>query len=252
LTEAIVFMKIFQFFAVALILSGVISCKKMEVPATSNVSNADAAAMIGGSTALNSYGVYSNSSDITVNAALQAALNIPGCGLSKTDTIIRHSTAGASVTYNYSLYYNHKLNCNTSNAPDNITGNLTYNGNYNNSNLSLTNSGSFSYTLAGLTATPTVYTLNGEYKSSGTFKLKADTTNTGTVSFDFVLKNVTISKTTQYFTGGTGTVIVTGTTTKKGDFTYNGTLTINSGSLATLVLNGTIYQVNLVLGTINP
>ncbi len=239
------------FVVLAFILPAVVACKKNGVTSL-NVSNADAAAILAGSTATNSYGVYGITNDISLNALVQSSATNLGCGVTKLDTISRHSAAGASATYSYAFYDNYKLNCNSSNLPDNITGNIGYKGYYSNTNLTLTNSGTVTYTLAGLTTTATVHSLNGEYKSSGSFKLKSDTTNTGTVNIDVVIKNLTISKSTQYFTGGTATVIITGTTTKKGDFTYNGTLTINTGSLATLVLNGSTYQVNLVLGTITP
>lgn len=232
----------------AFILSGIIACKKGTI-ASLNVSNDDAASILAGSMASNSYGVTNISSDISLNALNSITTNL-SCGLTKTDTIIRKNAAGATATYNYKLIYSNKLNCNTSNLPDNIISKLTYTGNYSNQKLSLTNSGNNYCTIAGLTPTATVHVVNGEYKSMGTFKLKADSTNRGSANVDIVVKNLTINKSTQVIAGGTATVIVTGTTVKKGDFTYNGTLTFNGNNMTTMSLNGTTYIINLATGDI--
>ena len=222
------------------------ACKKSAVPSL-NVSVDDAASMLTGSLASSSYGLNNISDDISVNA--QVFINLP-CGSTKTDTLIRQSQAGLPSAYYYKLIYTHKLTCNANNLPDNISSNLTYTGNFNNSTLSLANSGTTSFVIAGLTPTAIVYSINGEYKSMGSFKLKSDTTNTGSANVDIVVKNVTINKATQVIASGTATVIITGTTLKKGDFTYNGTLTFNGNFMATLVLNDTTYSINLTTGVI--
>jgi hypothetical protein len=205
--------------------------------------------MLSGSLSSSSYGMSYISTDASLSALLTANAN-QTCGSTKIDTFTRQNPSGTVYNYNYKLIYSHKLNCNSNKLPDNITGNLLYSGNYSNPSISIKNAGSANFILAGLTTTATVHSLNGEYKSTGSFKLKSDTTNTGSASIDIVIKNLTISKSTQLITGGTATAIITGSTFKKGDFTYNGTLTFKTGSLATLVLNGTTYSINLITGDI--
>jgi len=241
-------MKVFKLFVAGFILSGVISCKKPGLT-TLNVSMDDAASMLAGSLSSNSYGVSDISTDVSLNANTSIATNL-ACGSTKIDTFTRKSQPGSAGTYSYKLTYSHKLTCNMSNSPDNISSNLSYAGSFSNSKLSLSNSGTTSFILAGLTSTATVYSVNGEYKSMGSFKLKADTTNAGTANVDIVVKNVIINKATQVITGGTGTVIVTGTTIKKGDFTYNGTLTFNGAWMASMVINGTTYTISLATGEV--
>jgi len=208
----------------------------------------DAANMLAAASASSTYGANGFTADIARLG--QAAATPNGCALSITDTISRKSTTPTGATYSYVLYNTHKLFCNTSGAPDNVSGTITYSGNYNNANLVLTNSGTTTYTLAGLTQTATVYSLSGEYKSTGTFKLKSDTTQTGTVSIDLVLKNLTIAKSNLYITGGTATAIVTGTSVKNGGFTYNGTLTFNNSYTATLMINGNTYTIDILTGVV--
>ena len=242
-------MKIFKLSLICLILAGAISCKKPTL-ATLNISVDDAAGMLAGSIASPTYGVNSISADVSLNAQTSTANTNQACGSTMLDTIIRQNTAGTPASYYYKLIYSNKLTCNVSNSPDNIASSLSYTGNYSNPQLTLTNSGTVTFTIAGFTQTATTYSVNGEYKSSGSFKLKADTTNAGTASFDIVVKNLVVSKSTQVINSGTATVIVTGTTLKKGDFTYNGTLTFNGSSMATLVINGTTYTVNLTTGVV--
>jgi len=231
-----------------LFLSVYYACKKPTI-VSSNVSNADAAAMIASSLSSSTYGVNNISTDITV-IAQAPIINTNGCAVTKIDTFTRQNQLGSSAIYNYKLIYTHKLACNSSNLPDNITGSLSYSGSFNNANLTLKNSGTTTYTIAGLTPTATVYAINAEYKSSGTFKLKGDTTNTGSVNADIVVKNVVFNKASQLITSGTATAIITGTTVKKGDFTYNGNLTFNGNSLATLSLNGSNYSINIATGVV--
>jgi hypothetical protein len=242
-------MKIFKFSLVAIVLlCAIVACKKPTVVAL-NVTVDDAAAILGGSLASNSYGYNSLSADANTYAQNTLNSNL-ACGTSKTDTFTRVSPAGSGATYLYKLSYTRKLNCNVSNQADNFSATLTFTGNYNTSNVALANSGTATMTIAGLTPTATVYAVNGEYKTSGTFKVKRDTTNTGTASVDIVLKNLVINKTTQMINSGTGTMILTGSTLKKGDFTYNGTITFNGNAMATMALNGSNYTINLATGAV--
>jgi hypothetical protein len=242
-------MKIFKLIVITVAFAGISSCKKATV-ASLNVSSDDAAAILAGSIASNSYGVSNISVDVSTYADITINNSLP-CGSVKSDTVIRQNTAGANATYYYKLIYTRKLTCNTSSMPDNINNTLTYSGNFNNQRVSLINSGSTNFIVAGLTPTATVYSINGEYKSQGAFKLKADTTNRGSANADIMIKNLIINKSTQAIASGTATVIVTGTTVKKGDFTYNGTLNFIGNGMATMMLNGTNYSINLTTGDVN-
>jgi len=236
--------------ACGLIVVAISACKKPTALLSSNVSNADAATMLAGSLSANSYGLTNISTDIGMHVNTAMSSN-QACGSTVIDTVTRRSVPGADVSYSYKLTYSRKLTCNTSSQPDNVSSNLAYSGFFSNSALSITNSGTAVFTVAGLTTNATAYVLNGEYKSSGSFKLKPDTAaNNGSASVDIVVKNINVSKATQVINSGTATVIVTGTTVKKGDFTYNGTLTFNGNFMATLTLNGSNYTINLATGTV--
>jgi hypothetical protein len=237
---------------IPLILLGIASCKKMDNSSV-NISEADAANVIAGSLATNSNGLASISSDMSANSGSLAAV-VSGCGVTKLDSISHQSPPGSTTTYGYKLKYSNKLFCNTNNQPDNVTSNLTFAGYFNGPRVLLTHSGSTTFVIAGLTTNATVYSINGEYKSTGSFKLKADTTNAGTINIDIVVKNYVITKTAitspSGITGGTATVTISGTIPKKGAFSFSGNLTFTGDGTATFTTQTSTYIINLLTGIV--
>lgn len=237
-------------FIIPMMMLGITACKKLGTTSLS-ISNEDAAAIIGSSLAANSNGLVSISSDIALSSQSVITNNI-GCGVTKVDSISRQSAPNAETVFGFKAKFSNKLTCNANNQPDNVTNMLTYSGYINSPRIFITNTGSTNFTIAGLTPAATVYAINGTYNSFGSFKVKADTTKSGTAVINITIKNLLISKTattaTIPVTGGTATLAITGNSPKKGAFTFNGSLTINSITSATLNLNGTLYTINLITG----
>ena len=172
------------------------------------------------------------------------------CNSTKTDSLTRQSAAGAETVYGFKMKFSNKLFCNSTPAPDNITNTLTYAGYSNGPKLFVTNTGSSSFVVAALVPGSTVYAVNGSYNSTGTFKVKADTTNNGTINIGVVVTNLLITKATAVIASGTTTVTVTGNVPKKGTFSANAAITFNGSGIATLTLNGNVYKINLVTGIV--
>jgi hypothetical protein len=232
--------KLLKAFIAASLLAGLFACKKAQVSAVSP-SN-DAAVLLAGSLATNNYGMSYLSNDISYTALV----NDLKCGGEKIDSATRKSTPGTVAYYNYKIKYTNKVTCNTSNLPDYITNTLTYNGSFEGPKLKVSSLGSTSYRIGGLTPTATSHVLNGEYKNTTQFK--TDTTNHGTVNIYLGVKNLLISKTNNTIISGTATVIITGSSSKKTSFSYNGALTFNNASSALLSLNGAEYYIDLITG----
>jgi hypothetical protein len=242
-------MKKIKFSIVAMLILGAVACKKNDsghVAITANVSNAEAADMVAGSLSSNSNGVANVAADATLDASVYVRAKL-ACGTTKSDTISRQSQAGAQYTYSYNLTYNYMVNC-VNNVLDNLSSNLAYSGSFSGPNLSSTNSGSSIFTVAGLSPTATDFVINGEYKRSGSFQSKVDTTNHGNSSVDIVITALTVTKPARTIASGSATISVTGDVPKKGSFTYTGTLVFNGDGTATLTLNGTVYTINLTTG----
>jgi hypothetical protein len=222
------------------------ACKRSDDTATP-LTTAEVADMVATSLSVNSSGAMTVSTDMTSNAQAVFDLNT-GCGATKSYSITHASPTGSDVTYSNTLNYNYTLNCNASNVPDNVTGTASDKGTFNGPRMSSTNTGTASFKVAGLTPNATVYAINGEYKRTGTFTSKVESKNTSTTTITLVIKNLLINKTTKVATGGTATVTVTGTTTKKASINFEGNLTFNGEGKATVTINGTVYLVDLLTG----
>lgn len=230
----------------AFFIAGLFACKKSQLSAIAP-SNDDAAVLLGASLAANNYGMNYLSSDISNTSLVLAGSNL-SCGSEVIDSAIRKNTPGTIVSYNYKIKYTDKLNCNSSNLPDYLTNTLTYKGNFEGPKLKISSSGSTSYRIGGLTQAATVHVFNGEYKNTTQFKFKTDTTNHGTVNIYMGVKNLIISKTNNNIISGTAMVMVTGSSSKKSAFSYNGNLTFNNATSASLSLNGAEYTIDLITG----
>jgi hypothetical protein len=237
-------MKKIKLSIMAMLLLSAVACKKSDNTAN-NVSNDDVATMVAGSISFNANGT--NISDDPTFAAANMTNAQQACGTTKVDSILLQSTTGA-YSYNYKLKYNYTLNCNANNQYDNVTGNLVYSGSFSGPNLSSTNSGTFVFTVAGFTQAAPNFVIDGEYKRSGSFKSKIDTTNTGTSNIDIVIKALSVRKPARTIAGGTATISVTGNVPKKGNFSFSGTMFFNGDGTATLTIGGTAYIINITTG----
>jgi hypothetical protein len=88
-------------------------------------------------------------------------------------------------------------------------------------------------------------TLNGTYRRMGTQTFRIGETKQFTTTIEGIISDVTIDRSTKRVTGGT---VVVGVTTQRNDgsaITLNGTLTFLGNRLATLVINGKTFNLNL-------
>jgi len=239
----------------ALLLLGVAACNKGNVSfngsanTTTNATD-QAASLVTAALSENTNGAFNTFSDVSIET--QAHVSIDSlCGTTWTDSITRKTSATPSgVSYNYSAKYTYTLNCDSVTKKGIYNGSSTatseYSGSYTGPNLSSTNSGSSMVVIQGLGRGSSYYTVNGEYKQSGSYTSKTDT---GTNSVNITLTNVELTKPFQFVKSGTATISVSGMSSKNGSFSYSGVLVFNSGNSATLTLNGTVYIINLVNGT---
>ena|ERR1700761_8837407 len=239
-----------------LLLIGAVACNKYGTlrrvdvgPYAVDVSNNDAANLIAGSLAVNSYGVAIISSNVAFNSQSIADAHV-ACGTTKKDTVKQQSAPGARTTYNYNSTFSYTLNCNSSNQPDNTATNSVYSGSYSSASFSSSNSGSSVFAVTGLSPTSTQSVVNGEFKQAGSFQSATNTSDTGKHAIDIVLQNLTFTKATRKIASGNATIAVSGTTPNKGTFSYNGSLVFNGDNTATLILNNVTYKIDLITGIV--
>lgn len=242
-------MKNVKFYVLILLLAAAVSCKKdggVSLKGKANVSTDEAADMVAASVSSNFNGVAGVSGDVSVSAQVFAGAHL-ACGTVKSDSVSR-SFNGSHVSYSYKLKYSYTVNCNADNVPDNLSSNLSYSGWYNGPHISSTNSGSSSFTVAGLTSSATSFAINGQYKRDGSFKSKVDTTNAGSNSIDITVQSLVVTKLNHKIASGSASFTITGNVPKKGNFSYVGTIVFNGDGTAKLTVNGTIYIVDLETG----
>jgi hypothetical protein len=228
------------------------ACKKLQVKTDGTpISNEESAMMIAGSLASGSNGLAAISNDISLSSQALYS-NATGCGVTHIDTIVRQNQPGSAILCSFKQKITNKLNCNANKQADNVTSTLTFSGNYNGPKMSASGNGSSNVTVAGLTPAAPAYVINGQFKTMGSFKLKADTTRAGTIAIDVVVKNLVIGKATAtnppMITGGTATCSITGNSLK-GAFLFEGTITFPGYNEAILTLGANTYSINLTSGT---
>ncbi len=240
-------MRFLKVLVIGAIITGTIGCKKAQL-ATMDAPNDDAAIMIAEALATNNYTANNINHTISTNALSLTNKGSVYCGLSITDSVIHKSIAGTNFSYNYKSKFTHKLNCSTAGLADYITGNLSYSGFFIGPKLISNYNGTRTYRITGLTSAEN-HIINGEYKCYNNYKFKTDTTNKGKANIYFGVKDMVVSKANHTIISGTAMIMITGGSSKKENFTYNGKLIFNDSS-ALLTLNGNEYQIDINSGNV--
>jgi hypothetical protein len=240
-------------FIILVVFISAMACKKLQVQTqNSPITNGESAIMMAGSLASNTNGLVTLTNDLS-SSSQSLYSNASGCGIVHVDSVSHQNPAGSATICNFKYKITNKLNCNSNKLPDNVSSSLSFSGNYNGSQMSANGGGSTYVTVAGLTPTSTSYVINGTFKSITNFKLKPDTTRSGTIAIDITIKNLTIAKPTVHMpamiTSGNATATITGNS-PKGAFLFDGTITFTGFNEAVLILGGTSYAVNLTTGAI--
>ncbi|MGF7077966.1 hypothetical protein [Mucilaginibacter sp. UYCu711] len=240
-------------FIIAVSFMGITACKKLQVKTDGTpISNEESALMIAGSLASGSNGLAAISNDISLSSQTLYT-NATGCGATHVDTIVRQNQPGSVILCSFKQKITNKLNCNANKQADNVSSTLTFSGNYNGPKISANGNGSSTVTVAGLTPAAQAYVINGQFKTMGTFKLKADTARAGTISIDITVKNLLVNKATasnlSMISSGTATCTITGNS-PKGAFLFEGTIAFPGYNEAILTLGTNTYSINLSSGTV--
>lgn len=238
-----------------MLLLGATACNKSVNSPNSNtgptvsgtMSTDDAAGLVAGSLSSNSNGVAQTVTDATLDAAVIFNAHVK-CGTTRSDTISRQSSAGSAYTYSFNLTYNFMVDCNSNSQPDSLSSNLTWSGSFSGPNWSQSGSGSSIFGVGGLLQADTAFMVNGEFKRSGSFASKQDTSKHGNSSIDIVVNNLLLGKHFRKIDGGSATFSLTGSTPKRGSFSFTGTIVFNGDGTATVTVNATVYTVNLSTG----
>jgi hypothetical protein len=229
-----------------LLLGAMVSCKKGSNSSQPNSNSTDEAAdLVTASLSTSTQGALSGTTDITVSA--DAKLNVDTtCGVTWADSVNRTVPLGSQYNYSYKAKYTYTYNCGTSPS---VTTTSAYSGSFVTPNLASTFAGSADFTIGGINRLSPDYTINGEYKRSGSFQSKTDTSFEGTHSVDITITNLVLVKPLRIIKSGSASFTISGDMPKRGAFNYTGTIVFNGGDNATLTVNGQAYIINLASRT---
>lgn len=245
-------MKTLRSFAfIGLIAGALMSCNKNNSTSPNTNTTDEAADLVTAAVSTNTQGGALNGfSDVSTSS--ETKINIDSlCGTVWTDSVTRSTpiAPGVSNNYLYKANYSYALNCINGVFNHSATITSAYSGSFANTSLASTYSGSANFSISGLGKTYTAYIINGEYKRSGSFQSKTDTSYHGTHNVDIVFTNLTLTKPLKVIKSGSASFTISGTMPAKGNFNYTGTIVFNGDVNATLTVNGTVYLINLANGT---
>lgn len=225
-----------------LLVGAIASCKKGNGSSQPNSNSTDEAAdLVTASLSTSTQGALSGTTDLTVSADAKLHIDTT-CGVTWADSVNRSIPFGTQYNYTYKAKYTYTYNCGTSPS---VTTTSAYSGSFVTPNLASTFSGSSDFTIGGVNRASTAYTINGEYKRSGSFQSKTDTSFEGTHSVDITITNLVLVKPLRIIKSGSATFTISGDMPKRGSFNYTGTIVFNGGDNATLTVNGQGYLINL-------
>ena len=244
-------MKTLKLSVVALMILGAAACSKnngSNGPTSTTTATTDVAAdLVTASLAVNAQGSIGNVNDVTVSA--QAKINLDSlCGTTWADSVSRSITLG-SFSYSYKAKNSYSVQCTTPSVfAGTVDINTSYSDSYSGPRVKSASSGSAAFAVSGLGRASALYSLTGEYKRSGSFQSKIDSTYNGTHNVDIVFTQLTYTKSGRSIKSGTATFTISGDMPKRGSFSYTGTIVFKGGNSASLTINGYNYIINIETG----
>lgn len=182
--------------------------------------------------------------DYTEDENLDTTTPNLNCGQLYTDSYAENYSS-TNYTYNYSASCNYQLSCTTDGAAQSLSYNVNRAGDYDTPRMSSNDNAEAQWTISNLEAANTTTLFNGSYVRTGTQVSKVRNQNTFSSTLTYSLSNIAVNKTTHQIASGTAAVAFTGVSSTGNQYTYNGTITFNGDSTATLIINGNSYTINL-------
>lgn len=158
------------------------------------------------------------------------------CGQLSDTSFSGQNSAGAVITYNYSVQMSRQLTCN-GNVPQQFTFNYTGQNSYNAPRMSSGDNTTAGFVITGLEPSATQYVFNQQYVRNGTQQSKIRYQRSFTSTLTITSSNIVVNKATQKIVSGSATVQFAGSTSGGGSVSYGGTITFLGNSQATLALN---------------
>jgi hypothetical protein len=169
------------------------------------------------------------------------------CGETKTFTNSIMNPSGTTSTYTYNTSATQTLTCTSTQT---LATSVNASGNFDAPRVAATDIVTGSWTLSGFEGASSTLIFNGNYKRSGTANSKV--IRQAAYSYELITtsSNIIYDKTSNKITTGTATVALNGSATFRGTFNYTASIEFLGNDLAKVIINGTVYTINLLTGQI--
>jgi hypothetical protein len=172
------------------------------------------------------------------------------CGYSDTESFSVSNSPDAAVTYSYNYSYQYELTCGIGDEPQTMAADVTYSGDFDGPRLASDHAGMVAIEITALEEEADTYLIDGTYGSQGTFTSKMRNQNSTTSTISIGVDELVVIKADKEIMSGTASVTISGVATGKGEFSFDASIVFLGDRKATVVINGTDYEVNLTTGTI--
>ncbi|TWJ04416.1 hypothetical protein JN11_00124 [Mucilaginibacter frigoritolerans] len=172
------------------------------------------------------------------------------CGLT-VDTTFNSTVAFGDSTITVAGTINFSFNC-SGGALSGFTTNDNFNLAYSSPQLAIAEKSisSLTLTVTNVADSTADVALSGSSSTSGSYQYKTGTKRTGTEAFSYTLTNLLIDPNSSSIVSGSAKFSTSGSG-PRGVWNYQGTITFLPNNLATIVINGKTYNVNLLTGIVS-
>ncbi len=228
------------------------SCDKEDEPNRIEISNQEAAIMIGTSLGQGEAGLggFISETVLVVDEVTDGATGgrQSFCGTSDEITLSISSQQGDPQAYSFDYVYGWSLSCDANSQPSILAVNVSFTGNLNSPQYVVDYTGSSEMTISDIMQD--VITFNGGHLQNGVGTVTNEgQTYRASQQFSYVLKDVKVSRTTNSIQSGTATVQVSGTS-DEGVLSITASVTYNGDGTATVVVNNETFEVDVYSGTL--
>ncbi len=155
-------------------------------------------------------------------------------------------TNNGIITANYTFNWQYELACSDPvNIPQSATFSANSSGSYNTQRINSNDSSESAFAVTGLQPGASFFVFNGTYKRAGSQDITTSL-NARSISseLNMTLGDIFINKSTFEIDSGSGNFTLTGTN-QGNSFSFEGSLLFNGNGVATLILNGNTYQIDI-------
>ncbi len=234
----------FKFLAFTAVISILASCSDDD---TNNnlISEEEVVEIVQRTVASDTYGMAAqieDASDILDNEISTKINKI--CGVLQEGSIIAESNPSMVSSYSYSVSYKHEMVC-VDNTLSEYLIDFSASGQYTTPRIESNDETILDVAVSNLESQASQYVYNGSFRRDGSqvVRIVAEKVYSSTISIQN--SDLLVDKTSFEIVAGTSTFSLTGSSTRGGSFSYNGTIIYNDNGTASIEINGAIYNVVL-------